>query len=71
MGCGFCETAQMGLVRSLTPAEIVGQWWAATHQRAARVKNIVFMGMGEPLDNVEAVVESIAVLTDHNGPTCP
>jgi 23S rRNA (adenine2503-C2)-methyltransferase len=71
MGCGFCETAQMGLVRSLTPAEIVGQWWAATHQRAARVKNIVFMGMGEPLDNVEAVVESIAVLTDHNGPNVP
>ena len=71
MGCDFCETAQMGLVRSLTPAEIVGQWWAATHQRQASVKNIVFMGMGEPLDNVEAVIESIAVLTDHNGPAVP
>lgn len=71
MGCDFCETAQMGLVRSLTPAEIVGQWWAATHQRQASVKNIVFMGMGEPLDNVEAVIQAIAVLTDHNGPAVP
>ncbi|HZW10317.1 MAG TPA: 23S rRNA (adenine(2503)-C(2))-methyltransferase RlmN [Phycisphaerales bacterium] len=71
MGCGFCETAQMGLVRSLTPAEIVGQWWAATHERGGTVKNIVFMGMGEPLDNVEAVIDAIAVLTDHNGPAIP
>ena len=71
MGCGFCETAQMGLIRSLTGAEIVGQWWAATHERGARVKNIVFMGMGEPLDNVEAVIEAISVLTDHNGPAVP
>lgn len=71
MGCEFCETAQMGLVRSLTAAEIVGQWWAATHERQARVKNIVFMGMGEPLDNVEAVIGAIEVLTDHNGPAVP
>lgn len=71
MGCGFCETAQMGLVRSLTPAEIVGQWWAATHERGATVKNVVFMGMGEPLDNAEAVIDAIAVLTDHNGPAVP
>lgn len=71
MGCGFCETAQMGLVRSLTGAEIVGQWWAATHERGATVKNIVFMGMGEPMDNVEAVIRAIAVLTDHNGPAIP
>ncbi len=71
MGCEFCETAQMGLVRSLTAAEIVGQWWAATHERGATVKNIVFMGMGEPLDNVEAVIGAIEVLTDHNGPAVP
>lgn len=71
MGCDFCETAQMGLVRSLTPAEIVGQWWASTHERGATVKNIVFMGMGEPLDNVEAVIEAIGILTDHNGPCVP
>ena len=126
MACDFCETAQMGLIRSLTPAEIAGQWWAATHllesptsvgeglesptsadedlgapqtappsaggppsdsfstnpgeasgisgaptaQRRARVSidNIVFMGMGEPLDNFDAVIQAIACLTDDRGP---
>ncbi|MAY75895.1 MAG: hypothetical protein CMJ31_14480 [Phycisphaerae bacterium] len=67
MGCRFCETAQMGLVRSLTAEEIVGQWWAATHLKNARIDNIVFMGMGEPLDNIDEVIRAIAALTDHNG----
>ncbi|MEO0482717.1 MAG: 23S rRNA (adenine(2503)-C(2))-methyltransferase RlmN [Planctomycetota bacterium] len=81
MGCDFCETAQMGLVRSLTAAEIVGQWHAATHalnshpdvnadpsdREARRITNIVFMGMGEPMDNAAEVIRAIAVLTDHNG----
>jgi 23S rRNA (adenine2503-C2)-methyltransferase len=67
MGCGFCETARMGLIRSLTPAEIVGQWFAAVHRVGIEPKNIVFMGMGEPMDNIENVLAAIAVLTDHNG----
>jgi 23S rRNA (adenine2503-C2)-methyltransferase len=67
MGCTFCETAQMGLIRSLQPHEIVGQWFAATHLVGVRPKNIVFMGMGEPLDNLDDVLAAIAVLTDHNG----
>jgi 23S rRNA (adenine2503-C2)-methyltransferase len=71
LGCTFCETAQMGLVRSLTAAEIVGQWFAATHDEATggprRISNIVFMGMGEPMDNAEAVIQAIRVLCDHNG----
>jgi 23S rRNA (adenine2503-C2)-methyltransferase len=67
MGCTFCETAQMGLIRSLTPAEIVGQWFAAAHVIGIRPKNIVFMGMGEPLDNLDNVLAAIEVLTDHNG----
>ncbi len=129
MGCEFCETAQMGLIRSLTPAEMVGQWWAARHmlldqgrgrrpaclpsdllhtgddrrdacpteipvpdRRDARptdvpepdgrdacpteagkieINNIVFMGMGEPLDNLDAVLEAIACLTDDRGPAVP
>jgi 23S rRNA (adenine2503-C2)-methyltransferase len=71
MGCRFCETAQMGLIRSLTPAEIVGQWWAATHLKGARIDNIVFMGMGEPLDNLDAVLGAIECLTDHTGPAVP
>jgi len=71
MGCGFCETAQMGLVRSLTAEEIVGQWWAARHVKRTLIDNIVFMGMGEPLDNPREVIRAIAVLTDHNGPAIP
>jgi len=68
MGCGFCETAQMGLIRSLSPGEIVHQWYAATHHLGAEIKNIVFMGMGEPLDNAEAVLDAVACLTDPRGP---
>jgi 23S rRNA (adenine2503-C2)-methyltransferase len=71
MGCRFCETAQMGLIRSLHPREIVAQWLAATHALGASIKNIVFMGMGEPLDNPHAVLDAIAVLTDHRGPAVP
>lgn len=71
MGCGFCETAQMGLIRSLTAAEIVAQWWAATFVEKHHIDNIVFMGMGEPLDNLDAVIQAIACLTDHNGPRVP
>ena len=68
MGCGFCETAQMGLIRSLTAAEIVAQWWAARWIEGVEIDNIVFMGMGEPLDNTDAVLQAIACLTDHHGP---
>ncbi|KAA0213918.1 MAG: 23S rRNA (adenine(2503)-C(2))-methyltransferase RlmN [Leptolyngbya sp. PLA3] len=72
MGCTFCETAQMGLIRSLTPAEIVGQWFAATHlldhAEARDIRNLVFMGMGEPMDNLDNVLQAIRVLCDANGP---
>lgn len=71
MGCTFCETAQMGLIRSLRPEEIVGQWFAATHTLGFTVKNIVFMGMGEPLDNFDNVIQAIAILKDHNGAAVP
>lgn len=71
MGCTFCQTAQMGLIRSLTPAEIVAQWFAATHLLNHPIANIVFMGMGEPLDNFDNVIQAIAVLTDHRGPAIP
>ena len=69
MGCTFCETAQMGLIRSLSAREIVAQWLAAAWVIRADIKNIVFMGMGEPLDNVDGVVQAIEVLTDHRGPS--
>jgi len=72
MGCAFCETAQMGLVRHLDAGEIVAQWHAAAFGlpdgRSIRPKNIVFMGMGEPMDNLDAVLDAVRILADHNGP---
>jgi 23S rRNA (adenine2503-C2)-methyltransferase len=121
MGCGFCQTAQMGLVRSLLPHEIIGQWFAArallgladlrenvlpaptttpssglmqAHRSYAQaqlgqrvlarcddamradaslldcqapIRNIVFMGMGEPLDNLENVLAAVDVFADKRG----
>ena len=71
MGCDFCETAQMGLIRNLSAAQIVAQWFAARHVVGEEINNIVFMGMGEPMDNIEEVIAAIRVLTDHNGPSIP
>lgn len=68
MGCGFCETATMGLLRNLSAAEIVSQWRAARFQFGKSISNIVFMGMGEPTHNVDAVIQAIRVLSDDNGP---
>lgn len=68
MGCRFCETAQMGLMKNLTAEQIVAQWFAARFDLATPIDNIVFMGMGEPMDNLDAVIQSIHVLCDRNGP---
>jgi 23S rRNA (adenine2503-C2)-methyltransferase len=102
MGCRFCETAQMGLLRHLTVREIVQQVHTAiftvanpwddepatlTSGRPAApaligegetnprgpgrgfpIKNLVFMGMGEPMDNIEAVLGAIRIIADKNGP---
>lgn len=71
MGCDFCETAQMGLMRSLRADEIVMQWWAAKFIEGVEIDNIVFMGMGEPMDNLDEVLAAIACLTDHHGARIP
>jgi len=64
MGCGFCATARMGLVRNLAPAEIVGQVRAAQSLAVPdRLTNVVLMGMGEPLANYDAVVAALEILT--------
>ncbi len=67
MGCRFCLTAQQGLERHLTAGEIVGQLLAVQERTGERVTNAVFMGMGEPLHNFEAVVRAVQILTDDRG----
>jgi len=67
MGCAFCETGKMGLLRHLSTTEILSQVFQARFHLGISVRNIVFMGMGEPLDNYDAVMQSIAILTDMNG----
>lgn len=71
MGCRFCETARMGFVRHLTAGEIVAQVMVARHVLRERIENIVFMGMGEPMDNFDAVVDAIRILTDQRGLAIP
>jgi 23S rRNA (adenine2503-C2)-methyltransferase len=69
MGCAFCLTATMGLLRNLTPGEIVGQvrvLAGALDLCAARF-NIVFMGMGEPLHNYDATMAAVRILADDHG----
>lgn len=67
MGCAFCETGKMGLLRSLKAEEMVGQVFLAKHALGINVRNLVFMGMGEPLDNFGPVMEALHILTDMQG----
>ena len=66
MGCAFCKTGTLGLARNLSAAEIVEQF-LYLEKHAGTLDNIVFMGMGEPLLNLEAVRKAIVVLTDKRG----
>jgi len=65
MACEFCLTGTFRLSRNLTTAEIINQVCAA--RRDAEIRNIVFMGMGEPLHNLANVVRAIQILLDGNG----
>jgi len=68
MDCSFCSTAQQGFNRNLSVAEIVGQVWLAHRELAeARITNIVFMGMGEPLANYRNVVPAMRTFLDDLG----
>jgi 23S rRNA (adenine2503-C2)-methyltransferase len=58
-GCTFCQTGRMGLLRNLTLEEIVGQIRAANRHFGAAIRNVVFMGMGEPMDNLDHVIPAL------------
>jgi len=71
VGCTFCATGRLGLKRNLQAGEIVAQVHAAiahTRPQGRRVSHLVFMGMGEPMQNYEAVMNTIRVVTDSRGP---
>jgi len=67
MGCTFCETGRKGLARGLTAAEIVAEVVTARAILGWDCRNLVFMGMGEPLDNFSELAQALAVLSDRRG----
>ncbi len=70
MGCTFCATGTMGLVRNLTAEEMVDQVMHFARElkpEGAQVTNIVYMGMGEPMNNYDEVMKSIRTLHDPEG----
>lgn len=62
-GCRFCCTGRLGLARSLQPWEIIAQVLAVHAAAPAPLRGVVFMGMGEPLENLDAVLAAIRILT--------
>ena len=67
MGCKFCASTLDGLVRGLTPSEMLEQIYEIGKDTGERVSNVVVMGTGEPMDNFENLVKFIGLLTDENG----
>ena len=72
MGCVFCATGQMGFVRHLRPGEIVAQVLHARRVLQAiapgrRLRNLVLMGMGEPLHNYESVMQALSSISNPGG----
>ncbi len=67
MGCLFCATGKMGFKRNLTASEIIFQIRYIVKKHHLENINVVYMGMGEPLDNYENVIKSIKILSDEDG----
>jgi 23S rRNA (adenine2503-C2)-methyltransferase len=74
VGCRFCSTGHQGFSRNLTASEIIGQLWFAEHFLRKHlgvdervISNVVMMGMGEPLQNYQPVVQSLRTMLDDHG----
>lgn len=67
MGCTFCATGRSGFSRSLAPSEMLAQVQAAERETGLTISNIVLMGMGEPLDNYEAVLRFLHLVSCEEG----
>ncbi len=64
LDCSFCSTAQQGFNRNLTTDEIIGQVWLATRELGRIPTNVVMMGMGEPLANIDNVVPAMDLMQE-------
>ena len=67
MGCRFCASTQAGRVRDLEAGEIAGQIYAAQKDVGERISHIVLMGIGEPLDNFENVMDFLTIISGPEG----
>lgn len=67
MGCKFCASTGIKFIRNLTAGEIVEQILAVEQDINDRISNIVFMGIGEPLDNYDNVIKAIKILNNQKG----
>jgi 23S rRNA (adenine2503-C2)-methyltransferase len=67
LGCKFCASGLSGLKRNLTTGEIVGQVILAKNKAGKRIDNLVFMGMGEPLANLPALIPALDIILDAKG----
>jgi 23S rRNA (adenine2503-C2)-methyltransferase len=67
LGCRFCATGKLGAGRNLTPDEIVGQLLVLEKVTGQRPTNLVFMGMGEPLLNLDNLLPTLPILTAGDG----
>ena len=66
MGCDFCATARLKFKRNLTAGEIADQV-NIIFADSGKINNVVYMGMGEPLDNYESVMDSVSIINHHAG----
>ena len=67
MGCKFCASTGVKFARSLEPGEIVEQLQAIERDAGIKISNVVFMGIGEPLDNFDNVLKAISLLNNQKG----
>ena len=67
MGCKFCASTGINFIRDLTSGEIVEQILAVEQDTGVRISNVVFMGIGEPLDNYDNVVNAIRIINNPKG----
>ena len=67
MGCSFCASGIAGFIRNLTPSEILSQIYVAQKDLNIRISHIVMMGVGEPLDNFENVMQFLTLVSNSDG----